>query len=457
VKVLKVHSPEGHLMQEPVYRTLELLCAVVSALPIGTNLGLLQLLWMLVSGRLLATRGALFPGLSEAGLTPAESRRAWAALGQGIWSSERIMRQWTRVVEREGQWRAAEYGGYRPVAADVTGFWRPRLQSCPTKHFQAEAGRALPAIVLGLVVRVGRVAGQRLALPVAFVRADPADPSPRALVRHLVRTAQQHLAADEVLVCDREFGVALMQEEGVPRYLVRLPKNFTARRASPPPYRQRGRPPTRGELVRPLPRQRSGRAYPATSPDEIVLWTEGRRTLRAAIWRDLVLPDAPAGSPPFRVLAIHDPRSREPLLLATPLPLAPAIAHALYRGRWPVEQLPLAGKQMIGAARQFVHAPETCQRLPELALLAGAFLSYAAATGPAVPTGFWDRHPQPTSGRLRRLLARCPFPRDFPLPARLRQKAAATAQLPTGFYRPRCSPTRRRQARRRAASLARAA
>ncbi len=70
-------------MQEPVYRTLESLCAVVSALPVGTNLGLLHLLWMLVSGRLLTTRGALFPGLSEAGLTPGQSRRAWAALGQG--------------------------------------------------------------------------------------------------------------------------------------------------------------------------------------------------------------------------------------------------------------------------------------------------------------------------------------------------------------------------------------
>jgi hypothetical protein len=457
VKVQKVHSPGVHLMQESVYRTLELLCAVVSALPLGTNLGLLHLLWMLVSGRLLATRGALFAGLSEAGLTPEESRRAWAALGQGAWSSERVIRQWTRVIEREGRWRATEYGGYRPVAADITGFWRPRLKGCPTKHFQAEAGRALPAIVLGLVVRVGGVAGQRLALPVALVRADPADPSPRALLRQLVRTARSHLAEDEVLVCDREFGVALLQEESGPRFLVRLPKNFTARRASPPPYRKRGRPPTRGELVRPLPRQRSGRSYPATSPDEVVFWTEGRRTLRAAVWRDLVLPDAPAGSPTFRVLAIHDPRYREPLVLATPLPLDPSVARALYRDRWPVEQLPLAGKQMIGAARQFVHAPETCQRLPELALLAGAFLSYAAATSPAVPTGFWDRHPQPTSGRLRRVLARCPFPRDFPLPARLRQKAAATAQLPTGFYRPRCSPTRRRQARRRAASLARAA
>ena len=89
---------------------------------------------------------------------------------------------------------------------------------------------------------------------------------------------------------------------------------------------------------------------------------------------------------------------------------------------------------MIGAARQFVHAPETCQRLPELALLAGACLSYAAATSPAVPTSFWDRHPQPTPGRLRRLLAQTPFPHDCPLPARLREKAAPTAHLRTGYW-----------------------
>ena len=89
---------------------------------------------------------------------------------------------------------------------------------------------------------------------------------------------------------------------------------------------------------------------------------------------------------------------------------------------------------MLGAARAFVHAPETCQRLPALALLAGAVLSYTAASSPALPTGFWDRRPQPTPGRLRRALAPCPFPHDFPFPARLRVKAALTAHLPTGFW-----------------------
>ena len=47
-------------------------------------------------------------------------------------------------------------------------------------------------------------------------------------------------------------------------------------------------------------------------------------------------------------------------------------------GKKVIQEVGLAAKQMLGAARQFVHTPETCQRLPELTLLAGAILSYAA-------------------------------------------------------------------------------
>jgi hypothetical protein len=35
---------------------------------------------------------------------------------------------------------------------------------------------------------------------------------------------------------------------------------------------------------------------------------------------------------------------------------------------------------MVGAHRQFVHNPESVQRLPELALLAGSILSFLTAT-----------------------------------------------------------------------------
>jgi hypothetical protein len=133
-------------------------------------------------------------------------------------------------------------------------------------------------------------------------------------------------------------------------------------------------------------------------------------------------------------MVIRDPHFAEPLVLNTPLPLSGAQAQAMYRDRWPVEGLPLWAKQMLGAARQFVFAPESRQRLPEVALLAGSILAYTAATHPALPTGFWDRAPRPTSGRLRRVLAQVHFPDLQGLPEHLRKKPSPTAHLPTGVY-----------------------
>jgi hypothetical protein len=430
-------------MQETVYRTIEVLCAVVVGTPIGTNLGLVHLLWMLVSGQLLASRGAVFPGLSATGLSDPAVRRAWAALGQGDWSSAGLLSRWREHVEQDGRWRAHEYEGYRPVAVDVTGFWRPRLQGCATSHYHGPAGKALPAIPVGIVARVGSIGAQRLGLPLVLERADPADPSTAAHERALVRAAVQAVVDDDVLVFDAGFEIRQLQAAGATRYVVRAAKNVTGRRAELAAYAGRGRPRERGELIRPLARTYQGRVLPATDPDQVVTWQEGDTVVRATWWDDLVLPDVPLTSPTFRLVVIDDPRWTEPLVLATTLPVAARTLRDLYLDRWPVEQLPLAAKQMLGAARAFVSAPETCQRLPELALLAGSILTYLAATQPAVPAGSWDRRPRPTPGRLRRVLVRAVFPTAFPFPDRIRQKAAVSDHLPKGFWgqRRRSTPT----------------
>lgn len=429
-------------MQTPVYHVAALLGAVVSRVPVGTTLGLFHVLWMMVSGRLLVTRGALIPGLSHCGLSDAEVRRGWAAVGSGRWTIAALLQQWQRVVAAEGRWRPRIHGGYQAVAADVTAVFRPRLKACPTTHYHAAAGKALPAIPLGVVARIGAVGRQRLGLPLAIIRADPDDPSVAAHNGAVLRAAVAEVGAADVLVVDRGFALRLVQEAGAARYVVRLTKSFTARRAMPPPYRGRGRPPTRGALVRPLARSRRGRTLAATPADVTETWTVKRRTIRASGWTAVVAATAAAGSPSCTVWALHDPRHTEPLLVAASAELPAAVVYELYRDRWPVEQLPLAAKQMIGAGRQFVWAPETCQRLPELALLAGAVLSHAAATGPLVPTGRWDRRPARTPGRLRRVLGRGDFPHDAPVPARIRRKASVTGHLRTGAARWQVPTTR---------------
>jgi len=428
-------------MQETVYRVIGVLCAVVAGTPIGTNLGLVHLLWMLVSGRLLETRGAVIPGLSAAGLPESAVRRAGAALGQGDWSSSGLLAQWQRQVEQAGVWQAHAHEGYQPVAVDVTGFWRPRLQGLATRHYHGPAGKALPAIPVGMVARVGSVGTQRLGMPLALVRADTTDPSTAAHERAVVRAAVHVMAEHDALVLDAGFEIRHLQEAGATRYVVRAAKNVTGRRAKLDDYPGRGRPRQRGELIRPLARTYRDRTLAASTPDAGATWQEGNTVVRAAWWDDLVLADVPLTSPTFRLVVIHDPRWTEPLVLATTLAVSARTLRDLYLDRWPVEQLPLAAKQMLGAARAFVSAPETCQRLPELALLAGSILTYLAASQPAIPTGSWDRRPRPTPGRLRRLLSRAVFPTSFHLPDRIRKKDAVTAHLPTGNWGQRRRPT----------------
>ena len=71
---------------------MKILVALTQDLPIGTNLALLQFIWMLVSGALLPQRGALFPALKASGLTDQAIRRAWAAFRGGVWQTAVVLK-----------------------------------------------------------------------------------------------------------------------------------------------------------------------------------------------------------------------------------------------------------------------------------------------------------------------------------------------------------------------------
>jgi hypothetical protein len=117
----------------------------------------------------------------------------------------------------------------------------------------------------------------------------------------------------------------------------------------------------------------------ATPPDRHATWQlrlgPTSLSLHAAFGDDVVCPEAQPGAPTFSPVLIHAPRFDEPLLLNTSLPLTGADLQAFYRDRWPVAGRPLTATQILGAARQCVFAPESRQRLPALALVAGAILT----------------------------------------------------------------------------------
>ncbi len=54
----------------------------------------------------------------------------------------------------------------------------------------------------------------------------------------------------------------------------------------------------------------------------------------------------------FSIWVFFDPLYKDPLVLGTNLSLRPLSLFGLYLDRWPVEQVPLVAKQMLGLHRQ---------------------------------------------------------------------------------------------------------
>ena len=227
-----------------------------------------------------------------------------------------------------------------------------------------------------------------------------------------------------------------LQAAGVKRYVLRLAANCTARRNELPEYAGLGRRPQYGQLVRPLPRQRKGQTIEATEPDFEFSFVVDGRTIRAQSWQNLVLSESKVNSshPTFSIWVFFDPLYTDPLVLGTDLCLQPLSLFHLYLDRWPVEQVPLVAKQMLGLHRQFVFAPESCQRLPELAMLVGNILSYLARfaashshrlLGPPSPKN--DRAGSVGSSHVPS------FPKLPSQSGPIRKKNSVTAHLPKGI------------------------
>ncbi|MBK8796853.1 MAG: hypothetical protein IPM07_11035 [Anaerolineales bacterium] len=166
-----------------------------------------------------------------------------------------------------------------------------------------------------------------------------------------------------------------------------------------PAYQGKGCYPKVGKLIRPLQRKYQENVIAASSPERQCHFFHDGRRIDVHAWHNLVRSTTlvAVDAPTFVIYVFHHPLYKQLLVLATNLAQisAEAVYH-IYRDRWPVEQPPLAAKQMVSLHRHFVFADEACFRLPELSLITGAILTYTAAVLPPIPAGFWDRSPKAT-------------------------------------------------------------
>ena len=354
------------------------------------------MMWAMLNGSFLGSRGSIFSGLSLSGFSDEEIRRSWRAFAKGQWSITKLLTAWRDHIFDEGEWKRHNYEGYRAVSVDITSFHRPKLKSWIGKIYQGIAGKALKAIGIGIIADVGSVETQRIAIPRKLLRSKNEEGSEKTLQLDILKWISRHQAPDEVFLFDAGFSLKELQQEGIKRYVIRQAANCTVRRNQLPTYQGKGARPQYGKLIRPLARRYKDKTIPATPYDKEGSFELEGRVIEFHSWHDILRSDQKVSetAETFNIFTFFDPLYTNPLVLACPLALAAKSIFLFYRDRWPVEQVPLVSKQLLGCKRAFVFNSESIFRLPELALLAGNILTYLAATSPSIPSGFWDQNPK---------------------------------------------------------------
>jgi hypothetical protein len=74
--------------------TVQAMAFIMQVVPLGTNVGLIRILWVMVNGSFLQSRGAVCSALHLSGFKVDEIRRSWAALRAGNWEINEMLESW---------------------------------------------------------------------------------------------------------------------------------------------------------------------------------------------------------------------------------------------------------------------------------------------------------------------------------------------------------------------------
>lgn len=79
-----------------------------------------------------------------------------------MWQISELMVAWNNYMCQQQQWQPRRHEGYYTLVIDTTPTWRPKLKGLLSKYYNSVAGKALPAVILGLMTRIGEVKGSRI-------------------------------------------------------------------------------------------------------------------------------------------------------------------------------------------------------------------------------------------------------------------------------------------------------
>jgi len=374
--------------------------SLIHPLPSGTAFCIGVVLIVMMTGRLVQTKGSL----ARAVLPCVVSLR---------WGWHRVERAMERgafsldaMFDRASDWCLAHLPlepvrlgrAHREVhAIDSSTIARLRAGkrlALAGKGYCHRAGRAVRANIVAALTSVVMIQGVRVGL-VRRTRFGASCEEAVARVFEALPPAQgkRLLVVDAGIATQEQFATATAQDA----LLGRLRINVKLRCAPPPPTGKPGRRPVHGAVLHP------GRALPEVAPD--VDWhIPGEAGLiRLRRWHLLHYEAYP--SVRLEVVRIDDPAYDKPLLVGTTAAeLTSEECRVAYGHRWPIETNCFVAQESTAMAMPRAWTATALERRISLALLVGSLLKAIAAVCAPQAMGPWDRQPVRSAGRLANYL-----------------------------------------------------
>ena len=385
---------------DPVYLAAAAVHSLIQPLPSGTAFCIGIVLIVMMTGRLVQTKGSL-----ARAVLPFVVHLRWGwhrverAMERGTFSLDAMFDLASDWCLRQVPVEAVRLGTAQREVNALDSSTIARLRAGPRlawagKGYCHRAGRAVRANLVAALTTVVMIEGVRVGL-VRRTRFGTSCAEAVARVFEDLPPAQgkRLLVVDAGIATQEQLAMATAQDA----LLGRLRINIKLRCAPPPPTGKPGRRPVHGAVLHP------GRALPEVAPDVDRHIPGEAGLIRLRRWHLLHYEAYP--NVRLDVVRIDDPAYDKPLLVGTTASeLTSEECWVGYQHRWPVETNFFVAQDTTAMEMPRAWTETALERRISLALLAGSLLKAIAAVCAPQAMGPWDRQPVRSAGRLANYL-----------------------------------------------------
>lgn len=387
---------------DPVYLSALAVGSLIQTLPAGTAYFIGIVLIVMMSGRLVESKGSL----ARAAL-PYVAKMKWGwhrverAMARGAFSLDKMFDRMLDWCTAELPVEPVRLGSEQREVIPVDTSTIARLRSGKKlghagKGYWQRAGRAVRANIVAAATQVVFICGVRVGLVRRIRFGESCEAAVLAMFKALPKTSNKRLiVVDAGIATKGQFANATEQDA----LLGRMRINAKLRCAPGPRKGSRGRFPVHGAVLHP------GSKEPEVKPDEDFKVPGEKGEIRIRRWNNLHYEECP--NVILDVVRIDDPAyPKRPLLIGTQArELNTEEMRLGYRHRWPVETNFFVGQDTTAMEMPRAWTALAIERRIGLALLTGSLLKAIAAVCEPIAIGPWDRKPQRSAGRLANYLS----------------------------------------------------